>query len=131
MAAFSQYLMVDDQPRGRPAAPALLGFETGLKTSKGKRKPAYDGFILPLAVKQYGSNDVLWGRVRPATGPTEVTIQNKIGKGSWQRLTVVPTSGVYGFRADHKKQAALPGEVDPPGRRHDHGPADPRVLNGR
>ena len=47
---------------------------------------------------------MLWGRVRPATGPTEVTIENKIGKGSWHRLTIVPTSGVYGFRADHKSK---------------------------
>jgi hypothetical protein len=47
---------------------------------------------------------VLWGRVRPATGPTEVTIQHKVGKGRWKRLTVVPTSGVYGLRADHNKR---------------------------
>ena len=102
VVAFSQYLMVDDQPRKGSRLQRYSGFETGLKTSKGKRKPAYDGFILPLAVKQYGASDVLWGRVRPATGPTEVTIQHKVGKGAWKRLTVVPTSGVYGFRADHK-----------------------------
>jgi hypothetical protein len=102
VVAFSQYLMVDDQPRKGSRLQRYSGFETGLKTSKGKRKPAYDGFILPLAVKQYGASDVLWGRVRPATGPTEVTIQHKVGKGSWERLTVVPTSGVYGFRADHQ-----------------------------
>jgi hypothetical protein len=101
VAAFSQYLMRDDQPRKGSRLQRYSGFETGLKTSKGKRKPSYDGFILPLAVKQYGSSDVLWGRVRPATGPTEVTIQHKVGKGGWKPLTVVPTSGVYGFRADH------------------------------
>ncbi len=115
VAAFSQYLMLDDQPRGGSRLQRYSGFETGLKTSNGKRKPAYDGFILPLAVKQYGSNDVLWGRVRPATGPTEVTIQNKIGKGSWRRLTVVPTSGVYGFRADHKKRQVYRAKWTRPG----------------
>jgi hypothetical protein len=102
VAAFSQYLLVDDQPRKGSREQRYSGFETGLKTSKGKRKPAYDGFILPLAVKTYGSSDVLWGRVRPATGPTEVTIQHKVGNGSWKRLTVVPTSGVYGVRAEHR-----------------------------
>jgi hypothetical protein len=101
VVAFSQYLLVDDQPRKGSRLQRYSGFESGLKTSKGKRKPAYDGFILPLAVKQYGSSDVLWGRVRPATGPTEVTIEHRIGDRGWKRLTVVPTSGVYGFRADH------------------------------
>jgi hypothetical protein len=102
VAAFSQYLMRDDQPRKGSRLQRYSGFETGLKTSAGKKKPSYNGFILPLAVKQYGSSDVLWGRVRPATGPTEVTIQHKVGKGAWKHLTVVPTSGVYGFRADHR-----------------------------
>jgi hypothetical protein len=102
VAAFSQYLLVDDQPRRGSRLQRYSGFETGLKTSSGRRKPAYDGFVLPLAVKRYGDNDVLWGRVRPATGPTEVTIQRKLGDGGWKRLTVVPTSGVYGFRAAHR-----------------------------
>ena len=102
VVAFSQYLMVDDRPRPGPRIERYSGFETGLKTSSGRRKPAFDGFMLPLAVKQYGSNDVLWGRVRPATGPTEVTIQHKLGRGRWKRLAVVPTTGVYGLRAAHK-----------------------------
>ncbi len=114
VAAFSQYLMRDDQPRKGSRLERYSGFETGLKTSTGKRKPSYDGFILPLAVKQYGSSDVLWGRVRPATGPTEVTIQHKLGKGSWKRLTVVPTSGVYGFRADHKDNQRYRARWKPP-----------------
>jgi hypothetical protein len=102
VVAFSQYLMRDDKPRtGVPRSQRYSGFETGLKTSGGRKKPSYDGFMLPLAVKRYGPSDVLWGRVRPATGPTEVTIQHRIGKGRWKRLTVVQTSGVYGLRADH------------------------------
>jgi hypothetical protein len=104
VVAFSQYLMRDDKPRRGPRIQRYSGFETGLRTAKGKKKPSYDGFMLPLAVKQYGGSDVLWGRVRPATGPTEVTIQHKVGKGRWKRLTVVPTSGVYGLRADHNKR---------------------------
>jgi hypothetical protein len=102
VVAFSQYLMNDDKPRKGPRIQRYSGFETGLKTSKGKRKPAYDAFLLPLAVKRYGDSDVLWGRVRPATGPTRVTIQNKVRGGRWKRLRVVETSGVYGFRATHR-----------------------------
>jgi hypothetical protein len=104
VAAFSQYLLRDDKPRKGPKVDRYAGFETGLRTSKGKKKPSYNGFILPLAVKRYGESDVLWGRVRPATGETDVTIQHKIGSGGWKRLTVVTTTGVYGFRADHKRK---------------------------
>jgi hypothetical protein len=103
--AFSQYLLRDDQPRrGVPRLQRYPGFETGLRTSKGKKKPAYDAFILPLAATRYGSRDVLWGRVRPAIGPTQVTIEHKIGKGKWRQLTTLQTSGVYGFGTAHRSK---------------------------
>jgi hypothetical protein len=102
--AFSQYLLYDDKPRKGPKIQRFSGFETGLRTSTGKKKPAYNGFMLPLAVKRYGSQDVAWGRVRPATGPTQVTIEHKIGKGKWKRLTAVQTTGVYGFRTAHRSK---------------------------
>jgi Cellulase (glycosyl hydrolase family 5) len=101
--AFSQYLLRDDQPKkGVAKDQRFPGFETGLRTAKGKKKPAYNAFILPLAATQYGSRDVLWGRVRPATGTTEVTIEHKIGNGNWKRLTALQTSGVYGFGTTHR-----------------------------
>jgi hypothetical protein len=103
--AFSQYLMFDDQPlHSGPRSQRYPGFETGLRTSKGKKKPAYNAFILPLAVKRYGSSDVAWGRVRPATGPTQVTIEHKLGNGTWKRLTALQTSGVYGFKTAHRSK---------------------------
>jgi hypothetical protein len=100
--AFSQYLLRDDQPRPGNKLQRYSGFETGLRTSKGGKKPAYNAFILPLAATRYGSRDVLWGRVRPATGPTEVTIEDKVGNAKWKRLTAVQTSGVYGFGTAHR-----------------------------
>jgi hypothetical protein len=100
--AFSQYLLFDDKPRAGSRLQRYSGFESGLRTSKGRKKPAYNGFMLPLAVKQYGSQDVLWGRVRPATGPTQVTIEHRVGKGAWKRLTAVQTGGVYGLRTAHR-----------------------------
>jgi hypothetical protein len=102
--AFSQYLLYDDKPRKGNRFERHSGFETGLKTWKGKKKPSYNGFMLPLAAKRYGSQDVLWGRVRPATGPTQITIEHRVGKRGWQRLTALQTSGVYGFRTAHRSK---------------------------
>jgi hypothetical protein len=102
--AFSQYLLRDDQPRKGARSQRYSGFETGLRTSKGKKKPAYNGFILPLTATRYGSRDVLWGRVRPATGPTQVTIEHQIGGGKWKRLTALQTSGVYGLGTAHRSK---------------------------
>ena len=102
--AFSQYLMRDDKPRRGSRLERYSGFETGLRTSSGRMKPSYDGFMLPLAVTRYGSSDVLWGRVRPATGPTEVVIQNSLRGGRWKRLTALTTSGVYGARTEHRSR---------------------------
>jgi hypothetical protein len=101
VTAFSQYLLFDDKPRKGPRLQRFSGFETGLRTSKGGKKAAYDGFILPLAVTQYGANDVLWGRVRPAAGATQVTIQTSVRGARWKRLTVIDTTGVYGFKTPH------------------------------
>ena len=115
VVAFSQYLMKDDKPRSGPRIQRYSGFETGLRTSSGRKKPAYDAFMLPLAVKRYGASDVLWGRVRPATGETQVTIQHMVGKGRWKRLRVVTTAGVYGFRADHRRDQLYRAKWTRPG----------------
>jgi len=97
--AFSQYLMRDDQPR-KSSNPLerFGGFETGLRTSSGRKKPAYNGFMLPLRVSKAGTSHVLWGRVRPATEPVDVTIQRDTGNG-WKRLTTTRTGagGVFGL----------------------------------
>lgn len=98
--AFSQYLMRDDHKR----KDGYSGFESGLRTASGKKKPAYNAFMLPLVATRYGSNDVLWGRVRPATGPTQVVIEHKVGKRRWTRLTALQTGGVYGFRTEHRRK---------------------------
>ena len=59
--SFSQYLMADDAKRASELNP-YAGFESGLRTNKGKKKPAYKAFRLPLAVETYGA-------VRRAVGP--------------------------------------------------------------
>jgi hypothetical protein len=103
VAAFSQYLLSDDPPRTEGYK--YGGFESGLRRSDGKVKPAYDGFRLPLAVEIYGSDDVLWGLVRPQRATTKVTIERKPKGKSWRKLRTLNTTatGVYSIRTAHKK----------------------------
>jgi hypothetical protein len=103
VAMFSQYLMSDDLPREEGYR--FGGFESGLRRSDGRRKPGYSGFRLPLAVENYGGEDVLWGFVRPHRAETEVTIQAKRKGGKWRTAATPRTTstGVYGLRADHRK----------------------------
>jgi hypothetical protein len=98
VAQFSQYELTDDKLLG--------GFQTGLRTATGKKKPAYAGFPLPLAVEKVGSRDVLWGLVRPFRKTTKVVIQSRIGsKGAWKMLRTQTTTakGVYSFSVHHRK----------------------------
>jgi hypothetical protein len=103
--SFSQYLLTDDPPRPGPRISRYSGFETGLRSSNGTAKPAYDAFRLPLVVTDYGRSDVLWGRVRPYAHQTTVVIERaNQGKPFRDYKTVTTNSaGVYGFRAPHAK----------------------------
>ncbi len=101
---FSQYLMADDLPREEGYK--FSGFETGLRRSDGREKPAYAGFPLPLAAYDYGSSDVLWGRVRPSGGQTTVKIDvRRRGSRAWRAVGQVQTNaiGVYGLRTQHRE----------------------------
>jgi hypothetical protein len=103
VALFSQYLMRDDAPR--TSGYRYRGFESGLRRSNGKAKPAYKAFVNPLAVERYGKRDVLWGRIRPQSGPTKVTIQvRRKGKNSWSQLRQLSTTtrGVFGLSTRHR-----------------------------
>jgi hypothetical protein len=103
--SFSQYLMRDDRPRAS-ALNKYAGFESGLRTSKGSKKPAYKAFRLPLAVENYGRTDVLWGLVRQYRQATTVRIEvDPKGKKGWRKLADVKTTGtgVYSLRATHRK----------------------------
>lgn len=85
VAAFSQYLMRDDLPR---KGDRYGGFESGLRSSKGKEKPALDGYRLPLVA----SKGRLWGLVRPEGGAdSTVIVQYRDRKGGWKDLATVAT----------------------------------------
>ncbi len=84
---FSQYLMRDDKPlRGVPRSQRYSGFESGLRTPRGKRKPAYAGFRLPLVLDRYRVRRMaVWGLVRPAGGRTSITVQYRMKRGHGSR----------------------------------------------
>jgi Cellulase (glycosyl hydrolase family 5) len=106
VALFSQYLMHDDAPRRERGEYKYGGFESGLRRNNGRPKPSYRAFANPLAVENYGRNDVLWGLVRPQRFATRLTIEvRRRGESRWRRLRQLTTTatGVYGFSTRHRK----------------------------
>lgn len=89
VAAFSQYLLRDDLPRGRGVG-RYTGFESGLLTSSGKKKKALGGYRLPLVARRSGAKTDLWGLVRPADGAADLRVQYRDG-GGWKDLSRVRT----------------------------------------
>ena len=86
--AFSQYLLRDDAPRtGVPKTSRYSGFESGLRTSSGKEKPAYAGFRTPLVLDRYKARRLrVWSMVRTAIGiPSPVKIQYRMKRGRGSR----------------------------------------------
>jgi hypothetical protein len=104
--AFSQYMMRDDLPRGGSRYARYSGFESGLRTSGGRTKPAYDGFRLPLVADRSGHHVVLWGLARPAPAATVVALEYR-GRGSkrWKALKSVSTNaaGYFSTRTSFKR----------------------------
>jgi hypothetical protein len=88
VASFSQYLLRDDRIRSRNA----VAFTTGLLYANGRPKPLYAGFPVPLTVSRRGQGYQLWGFVRPAGGPTELTVEvQRAGSHRFTPLTKATT----------------------------------------
>jgi hypothetical protein len=96
VAAFSQYLLRDDKLGGKPGSSVhggFIGFQTGLEEYRGKRKPLYFGFPLPLVVSRHGGGYSLWGLVRPAQAATKLTVLvEPRGSHRYRTLKTVQTS---------------------------------------
>jgi len=96
VAAFSQYLLRDDKLGGKPGSSVhggFIGFQTGLEEYRGKRKPLYFGFPLPLVVSRHGGGYSLWGLVRPAQAATKLTVLvEPKGSHRYRTLKTVQTS---------------------------------------
>ena len=99
VAAFSQYLLTDD-------VSVPDGFQSGLRFTNGKIKTAgYNGFRLPLVAVRGGTRVTLWGRVRPATGPTTVQVLQADRGRPFRLLRAKATDryGVWTFRASWRQ----------------------------
>ena len=96
VAAFSQYLLVDDPLGGAPGASVnggTIGFQTGLEYLNGSAKPLYRGWPVPLVVSKTRHGFSLWGLVRPTTGATKVTVLVALkGAKSYRTLKTVTTN---------------------------------------
>ncbi len=98
VAAFSQYLLRDDPLGGKAGASVhggYVGFQTGLETVNGTRKPLYYAFPVPLVVARTSRGYSLWGLVRPAEGATtlKVLVQPK-GSKRYRTLASVHTNAL-------------------------------------
>jgi hypothetical protein len=98
VAAFSQYLLRDDPLGGAPGASVrggTVGFQTGLEYVNGKPKPLYAAWPVPLTVSKGRGGYSLWGLVRPALGPTKVTILVRPrGSARYRTLKTVTTNSL-------------------------------------
>jgi hypothetical protein len=121
--AFSQYQMRDDLPRPGSRLVRYSGFESGLRRSGGRAKPAYRGFRLPLvAVPTRGHRARLWGLVRPATAATVVEIQARARAARrWRTIRSARTNRAGYWRATvrHRRGASYRVRwTGPDGRTH-------------
>ena len=115
--AFSQYLMRDDQPRKGAAGRALLGLRDRAADVEGQEEAGLHGVHAPARGDALRLQRRAVGPRPPGARADEVTIEHRIGKGRWKRLTALTTAGVYGFRADHRAKQRYRA-VDAAGRRH-------------
>jgi hypothetical protein len=99
VAAFSQYLLKDDRLGGAAGSSVLggfVGFQSGLETARGARKPLYFSWPVPLTVSRHGHRYSLWGLIRPASGSTRATILIKRSKHArrYTKLRTVRTNSL-------------------------------------
>jgi hypothetical protein len=77
--------------------PDLGRWQSGLETIRGTPKPARAATMLPLAqVSRKGSRVLLWGQVRPGTGPQSYLIQRFDG-GRWTATSARGVTDANGF----------------------------------
>lgn len=102
----AQFPLVDQ------GSPIATTFQSGLRTSTGERKPAYDAYALPVWLPssrvRAGRRLSVWGLVRaaPNGGRVQVSVQVRLRAGHpWQRVARVATTGRRGYL-----RAAVPVE---------------------
>ena len=127
---FSQYLLRDDQPRKGTRLERYSGFESGLRTSSGRKKPAYNGVHAPARRQALRQQRRPLG-ARPARDrPDERDHRAQGRQGEVEAPDRAPDR--RRLRPAHvaPRQAALPRRLDAPGRQHGS-PARRSVLTER
>jgi hypothetical protein len=128
VAAFSQYLLKDDPLGGEPGASTrggFIGFQSGLETVTGKRKPLYFAWPVPLAVTKHGHGFSLWGHVRPTNGATKLTVLvRRKGAKKYGTLKTVQTNslGYWSFNSSTKGVAWRVRWISPSGVKYEGPP---------
>jgi hypothetical protein len=92
--AVSQFLLVDG------GEPVSRTFQTGLRTSEGRAKPAHRGYRFPIHVVTRGRRMTVWGLARPAppdSRPRYAIEFRRRGSRRWRRLAVRRGLGGPGY----------------------------------
>jgi hypothetical protein len=86
----AQYELLDERPLG--------GFQTGLRTYKGRAKPTLAAYRLPIWPVYKRGRTTVWGQVRPGGRGAKVNVSYQSKRGShWRTLKTVRVSSSHGF----------------------------------
>jgi hypothetical protein len=84
------HFLVRDEPNGQR-------WTSGVLTSRGKAKPSFSAYALPLAqVSRHGKRATLWGQVRPRSGRQPYRLQ-QFRSGSWRWVAGTRWTSPAGF----------------------------------
>jgi hypothetical protein len=97
VSAVSQYELFDDV--------STQGFNTGLRRSGGKAKPALNAYRMPIWVTRSGSGVKVWGQVRPGGAGQTVQIQNGNKKFKTVKTVRTGSKGYFEVRVGRKAGA--------------------------
>lgn len=107
VAGFAQFLLVDDGPLRQfgPTDPRYWGtFQTGLMTTQGKHKPAYEAWKRPLDViprrAKAGRRLRIFSQLRPAADGQKLTADVQFqarGSKTWKSVARVAVGNPRGF----------------------------------
>lgn len=86
VASFAQYQLVDE--------PDARNFNTGLRFTDGRAKPALAAYALPLVVTRSGSGSRVFGAVRPAADGAAERVRIQRAPAPGQRYRTLATVGV-------------------------------------
>ena len=110
--------------------PEASRFQSGLFQNSGRPKLAALAFPFPIAqAGRSGGKLVLWGQIRPRSGPQTYRVQVRT-TGAWRFSGGVRKTTARGFFSTRRRGRAWRSRADllPAGRGVQH--LDPRSLNG-